>query len=319
MSLQLLTPPPDVAVLGLRAMRMVGASDGALRPGVRALMLAAQKAFLHVDVSVDDLAPIEPAELASSFPGPLREQIVRGMIIATLVDGSPVASATATVRRFARELGVEEPALETVELFARRQMLLGKLDFFRKSNIRRMVEGEFQHGLIEGAKRLLGLRGILEDPMVAAPFRALEDLPRGTLGRELFAHYREHGYAFPGERGGFPESGVYHDITHVLAGYSTEALGELQVGAFSAGFIRQNGFYVALLPLVIFCADINVTPIPHEHVDHLFSQPGAADKYVAAFERGSKVKRDLSDHWDFWPEMRRPIDDVRRDLGIEPA
>lgn len=316
----LLTPPPDLAVLGLRAMRMVGASDGPLRPGVRALMLAAQKAFLDVDVPVDELAPIEPAELARSFPPPLREQIVRGMIVATLVDGEPRASATAVVRRFARELEVDEPALGTVELFARRHMLLGKLDFFRRSNIRRMLAGEIEeHGLLEGIKRLLGTRGLTEDPAVAAPYRALEELPHGTLGRALFEHYRENQFAFPGERGGFPEGGMYHDVTHVLAGYSTDPLGELQIGAFSAGFIRQNAFYVALLPLVIFCADINVTPIPHDHVDHLFAQPGAADKYLKALERGSKVKLDLSDHWDFRPELARPIDDVRRDLGVEPA
>ncbi|MBX3207208.1 MAG: hypothetical protein KF764_19330 [Labilithrix sp.] len=318
-SRSLLRPPPDLAVLGMRAMRMVGAAGGPLLPGARRLMLAAQRTFLDVDIPVDDLAPIEPAELARSFPQPLREQIVRAMIVATLVDGEPSAAATAVVRRFAEELGVEEPALRTVELFAHRHFALGKVDFLRRSNVGRMVRTEIEeHGLIEGALRLLGSRGYREDPMVAAPFLALEDLPEGSLGRALFAHYRTNGFALPGERNGFPEAGVYHDLTHVLGGYGTDPLGELQIGAFTAGYIRENPFYVAMLPLLLFCAEINVTPIPHDRVDHLFSQPGVAERYLRAFERGAKVTRDLSDRWDFWPELPRPIDDVRRDLGIEP-
>ncbi|MBX3228474.1 MAG: hypothetical protein KIT84_07470 [Labilithrix sp.] len=317
--MKLLRPPPDLAVLGLRAIHMVGTSDGPLRPAVRRLMLAAQSTFLGVDVPVDDLAPIEPAELARSFPPPLREQIVRAMIVATLVDGEPSAAATATVRRFAKELEVDEPGLDTIELFARRHFTLGKIDYFRRSNIARMLRTELEeHGLVEGALRLFGARGWREDPTVAAPFVALGDLPAGTLGRALFTHYRTNGFSFPGERNGFPEAGVYHDLTHVLGGYATTPLGELQIGAFSAGYIRESPFYVAMLPLLLFCAEINVTPIPHDRVDDLFSHPGVAERYIRALERGSKVKRDLSDRWDFWPEMRRPIDDVRRDLGIDP-
>lgn len=316
----LIHPPPDLAVLGLRAMRMVGAADGPLRPAVRRLMLAAQSTFLGVDVSVDDLAPIEPAELARSFPQPLREQIVRAMIVATLVDGEPTAAATAVVRRFAEGLEVDEPALRPVALFARRWVTLGKIDYFRRSNIARMLRTELEeHGIVEGALRLFGTRGWREDRGVAAPYLALEDLPEGTLGRALFAHYRSNGFSFPGEKNGFPEAGVYHDLTHVLGGYATTPLGELQIGAFSAGYIRESPFYVAMLPLLLFCAEINVTPIPHDRADHLFRQPGVAEKYIRAFERGGKVTRDLSDGWDFWPELRRPLDDVRHDLGIAPA
>jgi hypothetical protein len=298
-------------------MRMVGSADGALRPGVRRLMLAAEATFLGVDVPVDDLAPVEPEELARSFPAPLREQIVRALVVAALVDGEPTPAAVAVVRRFAATLGVDEPAVRTIDLFARRHYALGRLDFLRRSHIARMARSEIDdHGAFEGLLRLLGTRGLHEDPLVAAPFLALGDLPEGTLGRELFDHYRAHGFAFPGERGGFPESAIFHDLVHVLAGYATDPFGELQVGAFTAGFVRQNPFHVALLPLLVFCADINVTPIPHDTGDHLFSQAGVAEGFLHAFERGSKVPRDLSDHWDFWPELARPIDDVRRELGI---
>jgi hypothetical protein len=314
----LLTPPPDLALLGLRALRTVGSSDGPLRPGVRRLMAAAQRLLLHLDADLDALAPLEPAELAGAFPEPLARQLVSAMVVASLVDGPPSPACGALVSRFAAALGVDEPAVETLSLFARGHLLLGSLDYHRRSNIKGMIQGEVERrGLLGAVKSLLGVRGLLEDPAVAAPFLALGDLPAGTLGRAFFDHYRRNGFPLPGEKGGFPESGVYHDFTHVLTGYGTDPASELQVGAFTAGLRRQDPLYVAMLPLLVFCADINVTPIPHEHPVALFSQPGVAERYLAAFQRGAQVTCDLSDHWDFWPLVALPLEEARARLGIE--
>lgn len=316
----LIRPPRELVPVGLAAMKTVALAAGEVRPGARRLIEAAQRTFLGSDLDLDAVAPITPEAFADAFRAPeaIRHQLVRGMCVLALVDGKPDPRVTAEVHRFANAVGVDEPALRPLELFAEGQMLLGKLDYLRRSNIRGMLEGELEKGLFAGIKSFLGTRGILEDPLVAAPFVALGDLPEGTLGRALHDHYRGHGYPFPGEKGGFPESGVYHDLTHVLSGYGTDARGELGVGAFTAGYRREDPFFVALLPLLLFVAQINVTPIPHEEVDALFSQPGVAEHYLAAIERGAKVKVDLSDHWDFWPYARLPLDEARARLGIEP-
>jgi hypothetical protein len=50
------------------------------------------------------------------------------------------------------------------------------------------------------------MRGMTEDPALAARYHAWEKLPEGTLGRSLFDFYKQHGFTFPGERGGFPEA-----------------------------------------------------------------------------------------------------------------
>jgi len=42
------------------------------------------------------------------------------------------------------------------------------------------------------------------------------------------------------------------------------------------------------------------------------------EKVAVALARGAACNIDLSDHWDFWPYMPRPLDDVRRELGIPP-
>jgi hypothetical protein len=315
-SRHLLRPPPEAAVLGLRAMKMVASEGGAIRPGARRLLLAAQRIFLGVDVALDDLSSIEPEALAAGLPAALREQFVRAMVVMSFTDGVPSPGSVATIDRFARALGVDQPAIETTRKFAEGHLWLGRLDYLRRSNIRGMVEGELEHGVLRAAKSLLGIRGLLEDPALAARYAGFASLPEGTLGKVLFAHYRKNGFTFPGEKGGFPESGIYHDMTHVLSGYDTDPQGELQVGAFTAGYRKKDPLYVAMLPLLLFCADINVTPIPHDHTEALFSQPGIAEEFIVAYERGADVRLDLSDHWDFWPEVARPIADVRRDLGI---
>ncbi|MBX3188979.1 MAG: hypothetical protein KF819_18305 [Labilithrix sp.] len=311
------TPSPEAAILGLRAMRMIVAADGSPTPGGRRLLEAAQRVFLGVRVDIDTLAPITPEELARTFPAELRESIVRGMVVATLVSGKPTPNASERVRDFACALGVEQPAVQTVELFARGHMLLGALDYHRRSNLRGMLADEIDaRGLTGAISSFLGLRGLREDPMIAAPYLSLEKLPAGTLGRALFDHYRHNGFSFPGERGGFPEAGVYHDVTHVLAGYGTDPLGELQIGAFTAGFRKKDPLFVAMLPLLLFCADINVTPIPHERPLELFAQGDNAEKYLRAVQRGMRVRVDLSDGWSFWPFASRPLADVRAELGI---
>lgn len=319
MSQSLIRPPPELAVLGLRAMKMVGAADGALLPAARRLMLAAERTFLGVDVPVDDLAPIEPGELARAFPEPLRAQIVRAMAVMSLVAGRPTPARAAVVDRFARALSVDEPALRTIELLGEKHVLLAKLDYLRRSTLREMAATEIaEHGVLQGIARLLGTRGLHEDALVAAPFVALGDLPDGTFGRAYFDHCRSNGFALPGERHGFPEAGAYHDLTHVLSGYGTDPFGELQVGAFCAGFRSRDGLTMAMLPLLVFVADVNVTPIPHELAADLFERPGVAERYILAYERGARVRVDLTDCWDFWPLLPRPLDAVRRELGVPP-
>lgn len=314
----LLTPPPHVARLGLRAMKTVALGAGELRPGARRLLEAACKLLLRIEADLDVVEPIEPHAFAEGLGAkPLREQIVRAMVILSLVDGAPIPGVTERARAFAAALEIDEPSLHTAELFAQGHMVLGRLDWLRRSHLRDMAKAELDGGLFHAAKALLGARGLLESPEIAAPYLAMADLPDGTLGKALFGHYRSNGFSLPGEKLGFPEAGVYHDLTHVLGGYGTDPRGELQVGAFTAGFRKKDPIFVAMLPLLLFCADINVTPIPHEHVDALFSQPDVAESFFRAHERGAKMKLDLSEGWDYWPHIEKPLTTVRAELGIE--
>jgi len=163
------------------------------------------------------------------------------------------------------------------------------------------------------------MRGVMEDKALAARYRAWEKLPEGTLGRSLVDFYNKNGFAVPGERGGFPEAGLYHDFSHLLGGYTTEPDGEIEVGSFISGFKRERSFYVVLFVALIFSAGVNMRPTADDFVTAgILGKPGMAERMFAAIERGSKVNVDLSDKWDYWAWIEMPIDEVRQKMNILP-
>lgn len=316
--MQLLRPAPDQALLGLRAMTMVARADGEMSLAARNLLMATQRQLLRTDHDLDALAPIEPAALAAGFTDPgLREQFVGGMQVMSLTDGPATPTRLAVVQRFADALGVRQASLHDLHLLAQRRTLLFRLDFLRRGHLVDMLRQQYEDsGLLGSIKALLGLRGWLADPALAARYHALAKLPADSLGHALFHHYHDHGFAFPGERHGFPEAGVYHDLAHVISGYGTDPLGELQVGAFIAGFKRESPFYVLLFVMLTFSAGVNVTPLPQPHMTGILATPGLADQVFVALARGGQLNTDLTDHWDYGPLLPLPLAEVRQRLGL---
>jgi hypothetical protein len=237
--MELLHPPRELAAHGLRAMTMVArAADGGLGPVQRNLLAAAQRVILNTDLDVDGLAPIAPEELAQRFqPETLRRQLVQGMVVMSLCDGPATPEQARLIGAFAGTLGVDEPAVGVINHLAEREFLLFRFDFYRRSHMRDIIQSQYrtQGGILGVAKGILGLRGLVGDAELAKRFDALGALPADTLGHAFHRHYRENGFALPGEPGGFPVAGVYHDFSHVLGGYGTEPEGEVQVAAVSAG------------------------------------------------------------------------------------
>jgi hypothetical protein len=319
--MRLMRPDPAAALLGLRAMKTIASAAGPIGPAQRGLMEAAQKVILHVDADIDTLPSVTPAELAAGFPGAeLREQFANGMLVMAVADGVPAPETLAKVEAFGVALGIASPVLADLRLLAEQHMLLFKLDFLRRGHIADIMKNELRNrGLFGFAKSVLGMRGLTEDPALAARYRAWEKLPEGTLGRGLIDFYNKHGFSVPGERNGFPEAGLYHDFSHLLGGYSTEPDGEIEVASFTAGYKRERPFYVALFAVLIFSTGVNMRPSPDDFVTvGLLGKPGMAERMLAAIERGSKVTHDLSDNWNYWGWIELPLDEVRRRLNILP-
>jgi hypothetical protein len=319
--MHLMRPDPATALLGLRALKTIATASGEIGPAQRGLMKAAQKVILGIEADIDALPAVTPAELAAGFPdGELRQQFVNGMLVTAVADGVPSRETLAKVEAFAKALGIAEPVLLDLRLLADNHMTIFKLDLLRRGHIGDIMRNELAlKGPLGFAKSVLRMRGMTEDHALAARYHAWGKLPEGTLGRGLFDFYKQHGFTFPGERGGFPEAGLYHDFSHLLGGYTTEPDGEIEVGSFISGFKRERSFYVVLFVALIFSAGVNMRPTTTDFVTAgILAKPGMAERMFAAIERGSKVNVDLSDKWDYWAWIEMPIDEVRQKMNILP-
>jgi hypothetical protein len=324
--MQLLRPSPSNVPYGLRAMKMIAlaGASGVVTPAVANMLGGAQRVLLATDIPLEPLPPIEAPELARAFAGEgadggraLATQLVQGMLMVSLADGPPTRAQMALIDGFAEALGVEGPELRTMRLLADEHMLFFRLHFLRHSHIGRLAaQGIREHGLLAPLHGFLMMRGLAEDRALAERYHALASLPEGTLGRAFLAYIEANHFSVPGDKGGFPEIGIWHDFGHVLTGYHTDPEGELQMAAFQAGYMKTKPIFMLLFAAITFSAGINVTPLPQSHDHGIFARPGLMERVLHALERGSKVNVDLSDHWDHWQWVDKPVEEVRAALGL---
>lgn len=319
--MELLYPSKEAAPFGLRAMAAVArAGENGLSDVHRALLTAAQKVILKTDIELDHLSPIEPAELAVKFTEQaLSEQLVRGMVVMSLAEGPPTTAQVEKIKKFAKALKVDEPAVKVIYDLAEENILIFRLDFFRRSHLKDYISNQYKShgGLLGIAKGILGLKGLVEDQELAQGFYNLEKLPEDTFGYALFNHYKDNGFSFPGEKGGFPLGAMFHDCGHVLGGYDTSPEGELQAAAFQSGFRKnKDAFFTFLFAVLIHTAGINVAPMEMPKLLGRIGQEGLMEKILNALKRGNAMNTDIGDNWDFWPFVELPLEEVRSRLGV---
>jgi hypothetical protein len=268
-------------------------------------------AKLHeLQVVARELLPLDLTELARVLVDPQRrKRAVQLAMIVSLVEGEADPRGSRAVRRLAAALEVPESGLAVLHQLTHGRAMFARFDFLRR--MRHFVARSTGRGMLSLA--VPALLGLQEDPQVAARYWQLGKLPPGTLGRELYDHYREHGFAFPGEKHGIPEEMLFHDVGHVFSGYDVDPQGEIQQAAFQAGFVRNDGFLFLLFGVLQFHLGLRLTPIAkaeHGYFD--------VSKVLRAVERGAACKVDFSDHFDFFAYAAQPLARLRTEFGIPP-
>ena len=117
-------------------------------------------------------------------------------------------------------------------------------------------------------------------------------------------YYETHGSGFPL---------IFHDLGHVLSGYSTDPQGEIQQAAFQAGFARRDGFTFLLFGILQFHLALRITPVAKGYRG-LFDVPAV----LTALHRGAACKVDLTEDYDLFANKDRSLETVRAELGIPP-
>jgi len=308
----------------LRALTSVAraAKNGIAAPQ-QALLEAIQRIVLNSHLDPATLAEIESQELAQhDMEESQAEQLVRLMIVIAIAEGPPTEAQASLIRNFASALSVDEPGVAVFGHLAKGKMIRFKASFARRSHVRVYLKNtrRLLKNPVAIMRAMLRFRGVLpEDPAIADRYRALGALPENTLGRQFFEHCRRENLPLCGEKGGFPPGALYHDFTHVLAGYDTSPSGEMKAGAFQAGFTTHDcDFFTALFGLIIHTAGINLTPFEMPVLLGRIGQDQLALEVLHALERGAAMNTDLGADWDFWDDVERPIDEVRARMGIAP-
>jgi hypothetical protein len=306
---------PAQAETAVRAFKTVALANGVVHETEAALLRAAAAA-LGVSTPLEALTPIEPDDAARSITDPPgRTRLIEGMMLMALMDQRVDAPELAVIDRFARALGVDEPRVKNLHQFVDGAFTRLKLDVARRSYFAQHVATEaWKHDGLVGVWKAFAPRvGLGTDPELAWRYKQLGLLPEGTLGRLYWTHCTSRRLDLPGEARGFAWQAV-HDFGHVLGNHDTDPAGEIEQAAFEAGYMRRDPFFLIFATTMIFHLGFPV--LGDDYIGHargMFDPERAVD----AYRRGLATKLDLT-AWDFWPHVARPIDEVRRELGITP-
>jgi hypothetical protein len=257
--------------------------------------------------------------LIEALPDPaLRDQLARAICLQVMISDAPPRAEVEAAERFVRALAGSLDALDRMRALYEKRIIALRFDAARNSfmgdSLRRRYRDDGVLGVLANFGQLLG---IYESEQVASRYRALAELPVGSLGRAFHTFYSDCGFPFPGEKGGAPESVVAHDLTHVLSGLSTDLHSEACVTAFQAGYRHEGPITGLQFVLLNMEKGVRMTKLA-PGAEHMFGEPGMAEHIAEAFGRGTKVTKDLVIEWEYWRDMERPLEEVRRELHVSP-
>ena len=272
--------------------------------------------------TVRDVAAVGPdvAKAALVEPG-LRQQLANMVIVLELTMHPLPPELERHAEKYLVAAGVQSSYLGIVRDTAEGHLLRLHADLLRNSwYTAETMRGLFKGRLGEMVRSKLAYYSVGTDEALAAKWRALEDCPDGSWGREVARFYRLHGFPFPGEAGGIYEIGALHDWVHVLADYGTTPEGEIDVFAFIAATMEdERGFIQFVFTLALFqnasVDTVGGKRIPIARADTL-SDPGAIDRLADAFWRATQCSADVMGGVDHFALADTPLEELRARWGI---
>jgi hypothetical protein len=285
-----------------------GRGDGVVIAAGRLLFTPA------VDVVPGELGRIEPQDLARAV-GPNRELAEHAAALiacASLADGKIDPDRLRNVVEYAHAMHVHDGWVREILQVARGHLAWAMADMTRRnaSNFPGFANPD------DTLEPMMPYEAQTDDDKrLAERFLVLEDLPKSSYGHQFWAHFRKHGFDFPGQPNAF--TGVWavpHDGLHVLSGYSTSIQGELLVSTFTGGMHRRDALRAQILPVIF------EWHVGHE-VNGIGAKRGALDpiKFLISWQRGEATTTDvLSPDWSFFDVVGRDLEELRSEYGIPP-
>jgi hypothetical protein len=295
-----------------RALRTSLRVQGALSPRERTFLETYAK-IVGEKAPVEDPDPID-AEAVFVEGAHQRKRLVQLAALAVLLNAPVHATSVAFLKALSQSLKAHDPVLGVIEALHRGRSRTVRMLTMRRGfrvMFKEAYGSEGYRGVARFVAALLFKAAVNKDKLWN--YKRLGLLPEGTLGREYWKHMTNIGFGFPGEPAGIADSVAYHDIGHLLAGYDTTPLGEIQQGSFQGGNRREDGFVFIQFVILHFHHGLRITPaVPPEfgHFD--------PEKVLWAIHRGAMCNVDITHQWNYWPLMSRPLEVVRTQCSLLP-
>lgn len=313
--MEFIQPNPTQAQAGLRALITVAkASDGTLHEIEKRTLLAAQQYLIDAHFPIDEQSIISEEELVDAIDDPkLRQQLCHAFVVLVMASGEVDKARLKQAEKFAKAMKVNTAYLRVLEKQMNNHLLLMRLDFMRRSYVKNRLQAAWkQGGLMNVIRTIRGVAGFGKvEPKITEKYLPLKDYPEGSLGRTYYEHLRENNFSLPGEKNGAPEGLVVHDLNHVLGDYDTDPEGEVQVLFFQAG--HSNAEPLSFIILILLQFNLGVAMVGFaETKQHVFDP----EKAFAAFKRGLLVSQPLFEAWDYEPDLKEQVSDLRKKYNI---
>ncbi|MHB8464596.1 MAG: hypothetical protein ACYDH6_16710 [Acidimicrobiales bacterium] len=327
----LLQPPSDEETRETaRGVASAVARDGRLTDLQRVLLEALFRSMTGTSVDLADFEPMSSPALAEHLARrnlQFRSRGVQVMLLAALVLRPLPEEVVDRVSEYARELGVDDAMITVARGFAAGSLGLASIDFERNGYTAHWhpADADVLHTSTELAD---AWQTAVTDPGLAARWRALEQLPDGTLGGLVSKMYRARGFEYPGLPGSAPPLLAQHDWVHVLADYGTTVESELEVFGLIAR-ANDDMYAFSLLAMVVSLFETGYlrsgAGLFEYNVGHISADPRVATRIADAMRRGALCRdgRTGSDSVDFlrvdWFDLAAmALEDARALFRITP-
>ena len=303
------------AILG--AMRAVAETGGPASDDDRLALASADRyMFGHKPPSAfDAITAVTPAALAAAIAGSdLGKEALKFLTVMAFVDGRLDEAKIASVLGYAHALGIEERYLDEIKQAAHGRLQEALADMTR-CNMESILGKPWDDSDVN--KWLLPYEGAAADPALVQRFEALAAFAPGTLGHCFWSHFKERGFAFPGDPKALNAAfAVPHDCVHIITGYETNPRGELLASTFTAAMHPKWPMAGHVLPVLFsWHLKIEINKAAGDASRSLDPQ-----EFWHAWAAGAAAKVDtFAPDWDLWSYAGEPLAALRERWSIPAA
>ncbi len=270
------------------------------------------KIFKKDDFDANRLTEVRADHIKKLLPDYyVREQLAQMQCVMALINAELNEAKLKIVLDYMQTLEINEPYTKHLKMLYEGK--IGQLiEDMTIKNYQSIFGGLLSYKEIQHA--FFPYTGSDDDKKLADKFYNLEMLPADSLGYQFWHWYTSRKFKFPGEPGGFYDAfAVPHDCTHIIAGYDTDAEGEICVSTFTAHMNKKLPMTGHILPVILtWHLGIDVNELVRVNIGKL-NIPLFWDAWVRGYQINTNI---FSKQWDFWTLKNESVDALRKTYGL---